>query len=146
MREQHDELRAGREPTELRERAGAEVPASLPRPGLGVHEDDAFHVARCALPDCHAGLPQRLHEYRSEEHTSELQSLAYLVCRLLLEKKKHQQPLATGTYYARLHESERDISSTFRSVQGLTQRRNRIQDVQRTSVTIAAAARILVYC
>src|SRR5687767_15527082 len=31
---------------------------------------------------------------RSEEHTSELQSLAYLVCRLLLEKKKTQpQPL-----------------------------------------------------
>src|SRR2546425_8821105 len=30
---------------------------------------------------------------RSEEHTSELQSLAYLVCRLLLEKKKctHEQ-------------------------------------------------------
>src|SRR2546425_9701286 len=27
---------------------------------------------------------------RSEEHTSELQSLAYLVCRLLLEKKKVQ--------------------------------------------------------
>src|SRR2546425_9371314 len=26
---------------------------------------------------------------RSEEHTSELQSLAYLVCRLLLEKKTH---------------------------------------------------------
>src|SRR2546425_9659597 len=32
------------------------------------------------------GRPQRWH--RSEEHTSELQSLAYLVCRLLLEKKK----------------------------------------------------------
>src|SRR2546425_2800234 len=27
---------------------------------------------------------------RSEEHTSELQSLAYLVCRLLLEKKKSE--------------------------------------------------------
>src|SRR2546423_11301267 len=27
--------------------------------------------------------------HRSEEHTSELQSLAYLVCRLLLEKKKN---------------------------------------------------------
>src|SRR2546425_1710150 len=27
---------------------------------------------------------------RSEEHTSELQSLAYLVCRLLLEKKKRE--------------------------------------------------------
>src|SRR2546425_3236082 len=32
-------------------------------------------------------------DYRSEEHTSELQSLAYLVCRLLLEKKKkNKQP------------------------------------------------------
>src|SRR2546425_7723946 len=29
---------------------------------------------------------------RSEEHTSELQSLAYLVCRLLLEKKKNRMP------------------------------------------------------
>src|SRR5205823_5920830 len=30
---------------------------------------------------------RRVHPARSEEHTSELQSLAYLVCRLLLEKK-----------------------------------------------------------
>src|SRR2546425_12663797 len=30
-------------------------------------------------------------ETRSEEHTSELQSLAYLVCRLLLEKKKKKK-------------------------------------------------------
>ena len=29
--------------------------------------------------------------YRSEEHTSELQSLAYLVCRLRLEKKKKKE-------------------------------------------------------
>src|SRR5687767_15294234 len=35
----------------------------------------------------HRRLPRRP---RSEEHTSELQSLAYLVCRLLLEKKKNQ--------------------------------------------------------
>src|SRR3712207_7327125 len=34
-------------------------------------------------------------EQRSEEHTSELQSRQYLVCRLLLEKKKKQQPLIT---------------------------------------------------
>src|SRR2546425_9081122 len=33
--------------------------------------------------------PARLE--RSEEHTSELQSLAYLVCRLLLEKKKTEK-------------------------------------------------------
>src|SRR2546425_9469212 len=31
-------------------------------------------------------------DVRSEEHTSELQSLAYLVCRLLLEKKKTYHP------------------------------------------------------
>src|SRR2546425_6347126 len=33
-------------------------------------------------------LKEGLKPVRSEEHTSELQSLAYLVCRLLLEKKK----------------------------------------------------------
>src|SRR3712207_7336466 len=32
-------------------------------------------------------LPARTARYRSEEHTSELQSRQYLVCRLLLEKK-----------------------------------------------------------
>src|SRR2546425_7920895 len=32
---------------------------------------------------------------RSEEHTSELQSLAYLVCRLLLEKKKQSTSYPT---------------------------------------------------
>src|SRR2546425_7996408 len=36
---------------------------------------------------CRSRGVNRAHE-RSEEHTSELQSLAYLVCRLLLEKKK----------------------------------------------------------
>src|SRR2546425_3711535 len=36
----------------------------------------------------HVEVDATLDEGRSEEHTSELQSLAYLVCRLLLEKKK----------------------------------------------------------
>src|SRR2546425_7243361 len=35
---------------------------------------------------------------RSEEHTSELQSLAYLVCRLLLETKKHTSELQSLAY------------------------------------------------
>src|SRR3989441_6902109 len=35
------------------------------------------------------------HGGRSEEHTSELQSLAYLVCRLLLEKKKNSELTST---------------------------------------------------
>src|SRR2546425_6921966 len=43
-----------------------------------------------------AAVPVR----RSEEHTSELQSLAYLVCRLLLEKKKKQRSL---DIYQQLH-------------------------------------------
>src|SRR5687767_15379091 len=46
-----------------------------------------------------AALPVRV--ARSEEHTSELQSLAYLVCRLLLEKKKKytcQVPCTTHFY------------------------------------------------
>src|SRR5437899_8735542 len=35
-------------------------------------------------------LARRWRGTRSEEHTSELQSLRHLVCRLLLEKKKHK--------------------------------------------------------
>src|SRR3712207_7579858 len=48
----------------------------------------------------HRALAQRAAEraqhevgHRSEEHTSELQSRQYLVCRLLLEKKTTHQPL-----------------------------------------------------
>src|SRR2546425_8194770 len=57
-----------------------------PNPGNGNAErliisrtDEGFRVYSPAEPT---------KSYRSEEHTSELQSLAYLVCRLLLEKKK----------------------------------------------------------
>src|SRR3989441_70537 len=41
-----------------------------------------------------ARMDARAPRARSEEHTSELQSLAYLVCRLLLEKKKNQRVTA----------------------------------------------------
>src|SRR5438876_3062352 len=43
------------------------------------------------LPDSGQSLPMlgaAIRKYRSEEHTSELQSPVHLVCRLLLEKKK----------------------------------------------------------
>src|SRR2546425_13352380 len=46
----------------------------------GLGQLSELHVRR---PRARDGL-----DFRSEEHTSELQSLAYLVCRLLLEKKK----------------------------------------------------------
>src|SRR5687767_15763303 len=42
-----------------------------------------------------AGINQFSISLRSEEHTSELQSLAYLVCRLLLEKKKKNKTQTT---------------------------------------------------
>src|SRR5436853_2849908 len=42
---------------------------------------------RCSGTRCAAGSPRA----RSEEHTSELQSLRHLVCRLLLEKKKKKK-------------------------------------------------------
>src|SRR2546425_6742399 len=50
----------------------------------GAHADASF--ARAVFAN--------VESIRSEEHTSELQSLAYLVCRLLLEKKK--QRIATN--------------------------------------------------
>src|SRR2546425_8743712 len=45
---------------------------------------------RCATNEVGEAIG-KIVEDRSEEHTSELQSLAYLVCRLLLEKKKKQR-------------------------------------------------------
>src|SRR2546421_4565506 len=43
-------------------------------------------------------IPDAFDGPRSEEHTSELQSLAYLVCRLLLEKKKKNNHARTSTH------------------------------------------------
>src|SRR5438445_912718 len=49
-------------------------------------------------PRGHLRRPDRARAWRSEEHTSELQSRQYLVCRLLLEKKKEcRQSYATTT-------------------------------------------------
>src|SRR5262245_49071915 len=53
------------------------------------------------------GCPRGLRGQRSEEHTSELQSLRHLVCRLLLEKKKQAEErslaeTATTSYVRRI--------------------------------------------
>src|SRR2546425_5068394 len=55
--------------------------------GSGVKTRDVVVFTRQFATMINAGLPL----VRSEEHTSELQSLAYLVCRLLLEKKKKKK-------------------------------------------------------
>src|SRR3712207_7147313 len=69
-------------------RRGATVPT---------HADDAdpslVHTVRCRPVVCS--------HRRSEEHTSELQSRQYLVCRLLLEKKKNtHKPLVVPPHHA----------------------------------------------
>src|SRR5205823_12544620 len=51
----------------------------------GIMPQTEEHLAIVELLGVRRGIP------RSEEHTSELQSLAYLVCRLLLEKKKKKK-------------------------------------------------------
>src|SRR5437899_6660400 len=56
--------------------------------------------------------PQKSRRGRSEEHTSELQSLRHLVCRLLLEKKTTNQCVSETTIMQMsnllLHETLRD--------------------------------------
>src|SRR5437762_6840789 len=78
-------LERGVGPLQPENRFGAEKP----RGGRG-HEaadphDEPYVVGNAALGQ---GEEHRGAEKRSEEHTSELQSPMYLVCRLLLEKKK----------------------------------------------------------
>src|SRR3712207_7715415 len=50
--------------------------------------ESMFSWMRDASKVCLVSLVKRLEERRSEEHTSELQSRQYLVCRLLLAQKK----------------------------------------------------------
>src|SRR2546425_12497976 len=66
---------------------------TLFRSAIGVHHVDLEVAVAVGVEGDLApvGRPRRCcvqRQGRSEEHTSELQSLAYLVCRLLLEKKK----------------------------------------------------------
>src|SRR5690606_40647316 len=56
-----------------------------------VLKNSPIHKAAGALQwATHRWVTRKLHQNRSEEHTSELQSRENLVCRLLLEKKKKQ--------------------------------------------------------
>src|SRR2546423_7447943 len=62
------------------------------------HHGPAHGDGHLARLHCRGAVP-----HRSEEHTSELQSLAYLVCRLLLEKKiKSASPFKTYSSPRRL--------------------------------------------
>src|SRR2546425_6381214 len=73
---------------------------------LESRRDGFGRVVRASLD-----LRPRAHA-RSEEHTSELQSLAYLVCRLLLEKKK-QTTDSRPTQITEYHDMNKPINTKF---------------------------------
>src|SRR5687767_15484355 len=75
-----------------------EPPSALRAPARQAREPASAKATAWQVPDsgpriadrerAHMVVSPPFQQSRSEEHTSELQSLAYLVCRLLLEKKK----------------------------------------------------------
>src|SRR2546425_5071475 len=75
--------------------------APLHRPPIGRAASSISHAPRSLW---------RTSAWRSEEHTSELQSLAYLVCRLLLEKKKTKPTRTTRLLPKLMHVKKENIS------------------------------------
>src|SRR5437763_12485627 len=102
------ELRCGRLSIILAVLQGAE-------PSIGYGRHTLSYTAwrrrrRFELGHCHRngrGRGERWNSSRSEEHTSELQSPMYLVCRLLLEKKNilqlNKEPLIEDLFVVRSH-------------------------------------------
>src|SRR5207249_11412443 len=88
-------------------RRSSDLETRLEHASAAPEETRNFHTARLNLESVYGGGPKRSPELydlskngcetfppgRSEEHTSELQSRFDLVCRLLLEKKKHRKKI-----------------------------------------------------
>src|SRR3712207_7599428 len=85
----HDALPISADPVGVRADGGV-------RSLLGTHHLGRWVLRRIAYlcRQARAGRPRHRPGVRSEEHTSELQSRQYLVCRLLLEKKKKERHTA----------------------------------------------------
>src|SRR3989441_4887322 len=85
--------------------------ASWPSARRSFASPKSITTARTPPPSCpptsmmNFGLAKR-----SEEHTSELQSLAYLVCRLLLEKKKKNTQTPQILHHIEKHSSPDDAT------------------------------------
>src|SRR5438552_14170125 len=78
----------------LAQPAPVKIGMSMPQTGsLGAGGKAALLALQMWVDDVNAkgGLLGRRIEFRSEEHTSELQSPDHLVCRLLLEKKNNTE-------------------------------------------------------
>src|SRR5438093_8721171 len=102
----------------------ARVPApAARRPGSPKTVDTLVRVAAsptterwssCSIPSpLTLSFKKNVKSERSEEHTSELQSLTNLVCRLLLEKKKNDKlhTRSSGAIHDLNHESSKTIPS-----------------------------------
>src|SRR5205823_11954508 len=77
-------------------RSLAPLQAATLMPKIALRERESLKLRAIRLQGKKLGVDIGL---RSEEHTSEFQSLAYLVCRLLLEKKKtHTQHTTTSLH------------------------------------------------
>src|SRR2546425_1562721 len=112
--------------------------APEPEIARGVVSDRAPGVGE--TPDVVVGEPHPVStdeprtEERSEEHTSELQSLAYLVCRLLLEKKNTLPRIGTS-----MHTGSIFIINRFSFAHNRSSKRcSDVQLMRRTASVIAA--------
>src|SRR3712207_8689315 len=68
--------------------------------GSVIRAEGSYHLFYTGTSRAENGMRQRIGHAtssRSEEHTSELQSRQYLVCRLLLEKKKTKKQICNTT-------------------------------------------------
>src|SRR3712207_8876076 len=65
---------------------------------MGIYQRIFFSFTVYGTFKCGRGTGKTFKYFRSEEHTSELQSRQYLVCRLLLEKKTAYGPDCRNTY------------------------------------------------
>src|SRR3712207_8176916 len=81
---------------------------SSPRPAPTSASKRAISTTRSFVPEA---SPKRKEQARSEEHTSELQSRQYLVCRLLLEKKHHLQPQSDECVHDTFHRADTGLSA-----------------------------------
>src|SRR2546430_3916952 len=76
-----------------------------------------FIRAQLAQPNGHLEKRERGPEVqRSEEHTSELQSQSNLVCRLLLEKKKNENPHNPYSLEFEIHKDENHATPTLQHI------------------------------
>src|SRR5438445_6103779 len=93
---------------------------------LSLH--DALPISRhprVAAPPAHRrAARRRRHRIRSEEHTSELQSRQYLVCRLLLEKKKNRDNynVINEIFLSSFPKNPRNVHATKQAFSSITDR------------------------